>query len=88
MKVSADRINYLSRVIVRKLKDNMNLVQRADDDTVRRAVARVLSDSYKELDAIEEKVQASLSKRKQLDPRDVEYQFARRLEEELQKHGA
>lgn len=88
MKVSADRILYLSRVIVRKLKDNMNLVQRADDDTIRRAVARVLSDSYKELEAIEEKVQASLSKRKQLNPRDVEYQFARRLEEELQKHGA
>jgi hypothetical protein len=88
VKVSADRILYQSRVIAKKLKDNMNLVQRADDDTIRRAIARVLSDSYKELEAIEEKVQASLSKRKQLDPRDLEYQFARRLEEELQKHGA
>jgi hypothetical protein len=88
MKISADRILYLSRVITRKLKDNMNLIQRADDETVRRAVARVLTDSYKELDAIEEKVQASLAKRKNVAPRDAEYLFAQRLEEELQKHGA
>jgi hypothetical protein len=88
VKASADRILYLSRVIAKKLKDNMNLVQRADDDTVRRAIARVLTESYKELEAIEEKVQASLAKRKKVDPRDIEYQFAQRLEEELQKHGA
>ncbi|MFN2385983.1 MAG: hypothetical protein ABR576_06820 [Thermoanaerobaculia bacterium] len=88
MKISADRILYLSRVITRKLKDNMNLIQRADDETVRRAIARVLTDSYKELDAIEEKVQASLAKRKNIAPRDAEYLFAQRLEEELQKHGA
>jgi hypothetical protein len=88
MKISADRILYLSRVITRKLKDNMNLIQRADDETVRRAVARVLTDSYKELDAIEEKVHASLAKRKNVAPRDAEYLFAQRLEEELQKHGA
>ena len=88
MKISADRILYLSRVITRKLKENMNLIQRADDDTVRRAVARVLTDSYKELDAIEEKVQAALAKRKNVAPRDAEYLFAQRLQEELQKHGA
>lgn len=88
MKISADRILYLSRVIARKLKENMNLIQRADDETVRRAVARVLTDSYKELDAIEEKVQASLAKRKNVAPRDAEYLFAQRLQEELQKHGA
>lgn len=88
MKISADRILYLSRVITRKLKENMNLIQRADDDTVRRAVARVLTDSYKELDAIEEKVQSALAKRKNVAPRDAEYLFAQRLQEELQKHGA
>jgi len=88
MRISADRILYLSRVITRKLKDNMNLVQRADDETVRRAVGRVLTESYKELDAIEEKVQASVAKRKNISPRDQEYLFTRRLEEELQKHGA
>lgn len=88
MKISADRILYLSRVITRKLKENMNLIQKADDETVRRAVARVLTDSYKELDAIEEKVQASLAKRKNVAPRDAEYLFAQRLQEELQKHGA
>lgn len=88
MKVSADRILYLSRVLTRKLKDNMNLIQKADDDTVRRAVVRVLTDSYKELDAIEEKVQASIARRKNVPPRDQEFLFARQLEEELRKHGA
>jgi hypothetical protein len=88
VKVSADRVLYLSRVITRKLKDNMNLVQKGDDETVRRAVVRVLTETYKELDAIEEKVAASMARRKNLDPRDREYQYARSLEEELRKHGA
>ena len=88
MKVSADRILYLARVITRKLKDNMNLTQKADDETVRRSVVRVLTDSYKELDAIEEKVQTSMAKRKSVAPRDQEFLFARSLEEELRKHGA
>ena len=47
MKVSADRVLYLSRVISRKLKDNMNLIQRSDDETVRRAVTRVLTELQK-----------------------------------------
>ena len=88
MKVSADRILYLSRVLARKLKDNMNLIQKGDDETVRRAIVRVLTETYKELDAIEAKVQANLAKRKNVDLRDQEYQFARGLEEELRKHGA
>lgn len=88
MKVSADRIVYLSRVITRRLKENMNLVQKGDDETVRRAVVRVLTDSFKELDAIEEKVQASLAKRKSVAARDQEFLYARSLEEELRKHGA
>ena len=88
MKVSADRIVYLSRVITRRLKENMNLVQKGDDETVRRAVVRVLTDSFKELDAIEEKVQASLAKRRSVAARDQEFLYARSLEEELRKHGA
>jgi hypothetical protein len=88
VKVSADRIVYLSRVITRRLKENMNLVQKADDETVRRAVVRVLTDSFKELDTIEEKVQASLAKRKSVAVRDQEFLYARSLEEELRKHGA
>jgi hypothetical protein len=88
VKVSADRIVYLSRVITRRLKENMNLVQRADDETVRRAVVRVLTDSFKELDEIEQKVQASLAKRKSVPVRDQEFLYSRSLEEELRKHGA
>jgi hypothetical protein len=88
VKVSADRIVYLSRVITRRLKENMNLVQRADDETVRRAVVRVLTDSFKELDDIEQKVHASLAKRKSVPARDQEFLYARSLEEELRKHGA
>ena len=67
VKVSPDRILYLSRVITRKLKDNMNLVQKGDDETVRRAVVRVLTETYKELDAIEEKVGRLVARRKNLD---------------------
>jgi hypothetical protein len=88
VKVSADRILYLSRVILRKLKENMNLVQRADDETLRRAIVKVLGDSYKELDEIEQKVEASVAKRKKVSPRDQEFLFSKSLEEELRKHGA
>ena len=88
MKVSADRVLYLSRVIMRKLKENMNLVQKADDETLRRAIVKVLGDSYKELDEIEQKVEASVAKRKKVSPRDQEFLFAKSLEEELRKHGA
>jgi hypothetical protein len=87
VKASADRLLYLSRMITRKLKESHNLVQRADDETLRRAVMRVLGDSFKELDAIEEKVQAAVSKRKNVSPRDQDYLFNQRLEEELRKHG-
>lgn len=88
MKVSADRILYLSRVILRKLKENMNLVQKADDETVRRAIVKVLTDSYKELDEVEKKVEAGLARRKKVSPRDTEFLYARSLEEELRKRGA
>jgi hypothetical protein len=88
VRVSADRVLYLSRVILRKLKDNMNLVQKADDETVRRAIQRALGDSYKELDEIEQKVEASLARRKNISPRDLEHQKNIRLEDELRKHGA
>jgi hypothetical protein len=88
VKVSSDRLLYLSRVLTRKLKESHNLVQRADEETIRRAVMRVLTDSYKELEAIEEKVQAALAKRKNISPRDQEYLFNQRLDEELRKHGA
>jgi hypothetical protein len=88
VKVSADRILYLSRVILRKLKENMNLVQKADDETVRRAIVKVLTDSYKELEEIEQKVQAGLARRKKVSPRDMEFLFSRSVEEELRKRGA
>jgi len=88
VKVSADRILYLSRVILKALKESRNLEQQADDETARRAVVRELTDSYKELDAMEDKVRASLAKRKGLDEREREFLFTRALEEELRKHGA
>ena len=88
MKASADRILYLARVVMKTLKDNRNLEQKSDDETVRRAVVRELTDSFGELDAIEEKVRASLEKRKALSEKDREFQFSRTLEDELRKHGA
>ena len=88
MKTSPDRVLYLSRVLAKKLKDNLNLTQKADDETVRRAIVRDLTEAFKELDAIEEKVRASLAKRKNPNPRDEDFIFSRNLEEELRKHGA
>jgi hypothetical protein len=88
VKTSADRILYLARVIGKKLKDNHNLAQRADDETIRRAIVRVLTESHKELESLEEKVQAQLAKRKNVPQRDQEFLFARSLEDELRKHGA
>ena len=88
MKPSPDRVLYLSRVIAKKLKENLNLTQKADDDTVRRAIVRDLTEAYKELDAIEEKVRGSLSKRKNVSARDEEFLFSRNLDDELRKHGA
>lgn len=88
MKPSADRVLYLSRVLAKKLKDNRNLVQKADDETVRRAIVRDLTESYRELDAMEQKVRGGLAKRKKASSRDEEFLLARGLEEELRKHGA
>ena len=88
MKASADRILYLARVLGKKLKDNRNLTQRADDETVRRAIVRVLTESYKELEALEEKVMAQMARRRNIPQRDQEFLFTRSLEEELRKHGA
>jgi hypothetical protein len=88
MKPSPDRVLYLSRVIAKKLKDNLNLVQKADDETVRRAIVRDLTEAYKELDAMEQKVRTALGKRKNVSPRDEEFLFSRNLDDELRKHGA
>lgn len=88
MKTSPDRVLYLARVLAKKLKSNLNLRQKADDETVRRAIVRDLTEAYKELDSMEEKVRTALAKRKNVSPRDEEYLFAQRLDDELRKHGA
>jgi hypothetical protein len=88
VKISADRILYLSRVVLKALKESRSLEQRADDETVRRAVVRELTDGFAELDALEERVRESLAKRRSISERDREFLFARSLEEELRKRGA
>jgi hypothetical protein len=88
VKVSADRILYLSRVILKALKENRNLEQKADDETARRAIVRELTDSFRELDGMEEKVRTGLEKRKNLSKTEREFQFSRALDDELRKHGA
>jgi hypothetical protein len=88
VKPSADRILYLAKVMLKNFKDSRNLEQKADDETARRAVVRELTDSFEELDTIEEKVRASLAKRRNVSEKDREFLFSRSLEEELRKHGA
>lgn len=88
MKTSPDRVLYLSRVLARKLKENLNLTQKADDETVRRAIVRDLTEAFRELDAMEERVRNALAKRKNVSPRDEDFLFQQRLDDELRKHGA
>jgi hypothetical protein len=87
VKPSADRILYLARVVLKGLKENRNLEQKTDDETLRRAVVRELTDSFEELEKLEDKVRDSLAKRR-VSEKDREFLFARTLEEELRKHGA
>ena len=87
MKPSADRILYLARVVLKALKENRNLELKTDDETLRRAVVRELTDSFDELEKIEERVRESLSKRR-ISEKDREFQFSRMVEDELRKHGA
>lgn len=87
MKPSADRVLYLARVILKALKDSRNLELKTDDETLRRAVVRELTDSFDELDKIEERVRESLGKRR-ISEKDREFQFSRMVEDELRKHGA
>ena len=47
VKASADRVLYLARVVLKSLKENRNLEQKSDDETVRRAVVRELTDSLR-----------------------------------------
>jgi hypothetical protein len=88
VKVSPDRILYLSRVVLKSLKDNRNLEAKADDETARRAVVRELTDGFAELDAIEERVRESLAKRRSISDSEREFLFARAVEDELKKRGA
>jgi hypothetical protein len=87
VKASADRILYLARVVLKGLKENRNLDQKTDEETLRRAVVRELTDSFDELEKLEGKVRDSLAKRR-VSEKDREFLFARTLEEELRKHGA
>jgi hypothetical protein len=87
VKPSADRILYLARVVLKSLKDSRNLEAKTDEETVRRAVVRELTDSFDELDKIEEKVREALTKRR-ISEKDREFQFSRMVEDELRKHGA
>jgi hypothetical protein len=87
MKPSADRILYLARVVLKALKESRNLEPKTDEETLRRAVVRELTDSFDELDKIEERVRESLAKRR-ISEKDREFQFSRMVEDELRKHGA
>jgi hypothetical protein len=87
VKPSADRILYLARVVLKALKESRNLELKIDDETLRRAVVRELTDSFDELDKIEEKVRDSLARRR-ISEKDREFQFSRMVEDELRKHGA
>jgi hypothetical protein len=88
MRISADRALYLSRLLTRSLKAERELATRVDDDTLRRAINREISEAAKELEAIEERVRTSVERRGGAASRDADLLYARSLEDELRKHGA
>jgi hypothetical protein len=87
MRISPDRALYLSRILQQQLTANPKLSPKVDLETLRRALTREVTESAKELEAIEEKVRGALEKRKG-PSRDFDLLFARNLEDELRKHGA
>ncbi|HWC64540.1 MAG TPA: DUF507 family protein [Thermoanaerobaculia bacterium] len=87
MRISADRALYLSRVIQKKLTADPKLLAKVDVETLRRALAREVAETAKELEQIEESVRTALEKRKG-PTRDFDLLYARDLEDALRKHGA
>jgi hypothetical protein len=87
VRISADRALYLSRVIQKKLTADPKLLAKVDVETLRRALAREVAETAKELEQIEESVRAALEKRKG-PTRDFDLLYARDLEDALRKHGA
>ena len=87
MRISGDRALYLSRVLQKKLSADPKLLARVDVETLRRALAREVAETAKELEQIEETVRAALEKRKG-NTRDFDLLYARDLDDALRKHGA
>ena len=87
MRVSADRALYLSRILQKTLSGHPRLLVRVDVETLRRALAREVVETVKELEQIEITVRTSLEKRKG-NTRDFDLLYARDLEDALRKHGA
>ncbi len=87
MRISADRALYLSRILQKKLSADPKLLVQVDVETVRRALAREVSETVKELEQIEDEVRTKLEKRKG-PTRDFDLLYARDLEDALRKHGA
>jgi hypothetical protein len=87
VRISADRALYLSRVIQKRLTADPKLLAKVDVETLRRALAREVAETAKELEQIEESVRAALEKRKG-PTRDFDLLYARDLEDALRKHGA
>jgi hypothetical protein len=87
VRISADRALFLSRLLQKKLSGDPKLLVQVDVETLRRALAREVSEAAKELEQIESEVRARLEKRKG-PTRDFDLLYARDLEEALRKHGA
>ncbi len=87
MRISPDRALYLSRLLQRSLSADPKLLVQVDVETLRRALAREVAETAKELEQIEAEVRGKLEKRKGT-TRDFDLLYARDLEDALRKHGA
>lgn len=88
MRLSDDKTNYLSHVLVKSLREHPGVDFEAEDNDVRLAIKEALVESLTTFDDLEEKVKGTLSSysRKIVEgSREWDMMYSKTYEEEIQK---
>ncbi len=88
MRLSDDKINYLSHVLVGSLVDYPEMDFEVEDNEVRLTIKEALLESFSAIDALEEKVRETLlsySRKIVEGSREWDMMYSKTYEEEIQK---
>jgi hypothetical protein len=88
MRLSDDKINYLSHVLVKSLDDYSEVDFEVEDNQVRLTIKEALVESLRTFEELEEKVRGTLSSysRKIVEgSREWDLMYSKTYEEEIQK---